>query len=257
MHHADEERTYHIVYQLAADDDVKAKFWSGLEDTDQESFWYVGFSEMDTIEGETDAERFQSTLDSLALIGITGERLKTSMRAICIVLQLGNNILEPDPNDDQKSVITSTEDLQALADVMGIKTPSGELDLEYVTASLTIRTVTAKNEEYKVPLRAATAKESVDIFGKDIYAKTFLWLVRAINDATCAERNYTEGTKKRGFGTMVSSRLTKESRLVSCGTLPHGVSLPTNPLPPIRRVGYSSSCWHYRRFVVLTDTHEL
>jgi len=38
------------------------------------------------------------------------------------------------------------------------------------------------------------AKESADAFAKEIYAKTFLWLVRSINDATCAENNYPGGT---------------------------------------------------------------
>ena len=57
----------------------------------------------------------------------------------------------------------------------------------------------ARNEEFKVPLNATQAKDSCDAFAKEIYAKTFLWLVRRINEATSAERNY-QGARKSGFG---------------------------------------------------------
>lgn len=182
VHHEDDERTYHIFYQLlAADDDVKATFWTGLENTDNESFAYVGYTETDTIEGKTDAERFQMTLDSLSLIGIQGEKLKMLIRAICIVLQLGNLMFEAD--EGEGSIITSEEEFTELAELMGIS----EAEL---TAALTIRTMTTNNETYKVPIKPLTAKDSVDAFAKEIYSKTFLWLVRSINDATSAERNY-------------------------------------------------------------------
>ena len=64
---------------------VKEQFWSGLADTDNESFRYVGYTETDMIEGKTDSERFQETLDSLVLLGIQGDKLKNLMQAICCI----------------------------------------------------------------------------------------------------------------------------------------------------------------------------
>nr|ACS35543.1 myosin G [Phaeodactylum tricornutum] len=190
--HEEEERTYHIFYQLlAAEEDVKTKIWGGLADTDNESFSYVGFTDTDTIEGNSDAERFQHTIDSLALIGIKDEKLMNLMRAICIVLQLGNLIFEKDEKDDTHTAITSEDEFTALAELMDI--PKDEL-----LPALTIRTMRARNEEFKVPLNEVQSKDSCDAFAKEIYAKTFLWLVRAINDATCAELNY-DGKKKANF----------------------------------------------------------
>jgi myosin-5 len=62
----EEERAYHIFYQLlAAPEEVKKELWEGLEGTDNESFAYVGWTDTDTIEGKTDGERFQLTLDAL------------------------------------------------------------------------------------------------------------------------------------------------------------------------------------------------
>ena len=75
---------------LAAPEEIKRDLWEGLEGTDNESFAYVGWTDTDTIEGKTDGERFQLTLNALALVGVKDDKLKMLMRAICIVLQLGN-----------------------------------------------------------------------------------------------------------------------------------------------------------------------
>src|SRR3569832_1653851 len=86
-----EERTYHIFYQiLAAPDAEKVKFWDKLRGTNNESFKYIGYTDTTKIEGMTDAQHFQHTIDTLALIDITGDKLRGMMRAICAVLQLGN-----------------------------------------------------------------------------------------------------------------------------------------------------------------------
>jgi Myosin head (motor domain) len=186
LHHP-HERTFHIFYQLlAADDTTKAQIWKGLVDTDNESFCYVGFTQTTHIEGMSDAERFQQTVQALTLIGITGDRLLTLWRALCIVLQLGNLEFTAHSTNTDASVLADEEELKSLSHLMGI-------DATKLTTALTIRTVEARSELFSVPLTADKAKESTDAFAKEIYAKTFLWLVRTINDATCAELNYHGG----------------------------------------------------------------
>jgi myosin V len=193
--HEDDERTYHIFYQLlSSSDEIKSKFWNRLAGTDNDSFRYIGYTDTDTIEGQTDAERFQKTIESLALVGIEDNKLHSLMQSICIVLQLGNLVFQVDSRDESRSVVASQDEFGALAELMGVAA-------DELLAALTIRTVTARNEVFKVPLSAVQAKESCDAFAKEIYAKAFLWLVRSINDATCAEINY-DGVKKSGFGTI-------------------------------------------------------
>eukprot|EP00934_Nitzschia_sp_Nitz4_P004752 Nitzschia sp. Nitz4//scaffold342_size18221//7904//11837//NITZ4_008795-RA/size18221-snap-gene-0.25-mRNA-1//-1//CDS//3329548577//4742//frame0 len=193
--HDPNERTYHIFYQLlAAPDDFKESIWSGLVDTDNESFDYVGYTSTDTIEGQTDAQRFQNTLQALDLIGVQGETLKSLFRAICIVLQLGNMDFEVHPNDPEASQVVDVEELKALAELMGID------HMEQLSTALTVRTVQARSETFKVPLTSIQAQESADAFAKEIYARTFLWLVRTINEATCAEQNYVAETPTNGSG---------------------------------------------------------
>lgn len=190
LHHL-EERTYHIFYQLlAAPEETKREIWEGLEDTDAESFDYVGWSETDTIEGKTDAERFHLTVQALEFVGVKGESLLGLWRAICIVLQLGN--LEFEPTSDDECKVSSEEELEDLSQLMGVP-------VKKLAKAFTIRHVKAKSENFQVYMTADKAKESADAFAKELYAKTFLWLVRTINDATSAEKNYNNA-KGRDFG---------------------------------------------------------
>jgi myosin-5 len=191
--HDPQERTYHIFYQvIAAPDDEKAAYWSKMKGTTNEDFQYVGTSPIDKIEGMTDAQHYRNTVNTLKAIGVHGDKLDTLMRAMCIVLQLGNLSFMKDPADDDRSVVKDKGEFKGLSEVMGVT----EQDL---IDCLTERTMKTRTESYKVPLNADVAKDSADAFAKEIYSKSFLWLVRAINDATCAELNYDGGIKE-GFG---------------------------------------------------------
>lgn len=182
--HEEGERTYHIFYQiLAASKQQKQEIWSGLANTDNESFTYVGYTDTQHIEGLTDGERFQHTRDALSLIGVKDEQFIDLMRAICIVMQLGNLTFEDDPKDDEYSVISSLKELKALAELMG-------LEEETVKNSLTEKTIQTGRDILKVKLNVDKARDSCDALAKEIYSNTFDWLVKTINDATCAEENY-------------------------------------------------------------------
>jgi len=192
-YHDSAERTYHIFYQLiAAPDSQKGAFWSGMKGTTNESFRYIGASNTDTIEGMKDKDHWTKTVEVLKSIGVTGDKLNTLFEAICIVLQLGNLSFMKDPKDDDRSVVRDKKEFGALGNLMGVT----EQDL---IDCLTERTMKTRNESYKVPLNADASQEAADSFAKEIYAKSFLWLVRAINDATCAEKNF-EGGGKTEFG---------------------------------------------------------
>lgn len=195
-HSQDDERTFHIFYQLlAVNDTIKEQIWEGLVGTDAESFHYVGWTDTDTIEGISDEDRFNLTQQALSMVGVQEESFKTLLRAICIVLQLGNITFVRHPEDDERSDISSKEELSALSRLMGVEE-------DVILKAVTQRTITARNEQYKVPLKADKAKDSCDALAKEIYAKAFLWLVRTINDATSAEQNYHAMNKKlpKSFG---------------------------------------------------------
>ena len=182
--HEEEERTYHIFYQLlAAPNEEKAEIWDGLVGTDNESFAYVGHTDTQVIEGSTDAQRWQETVEALAIVGVKDDKLRNLMRSICMVLQLGNLTFDVCPENEESSIITSDEELAKLASLMGVETDD-------IKKALLQRTVEARNEKFTVPLDVVKARDSTNAFAKEIYSQTFDWLVNTINDATCAERNY-------------------------------------------------------------------
>ena len=188
------ERTYHIFYQLiAAPDEMKTEIWSGLKGTKTTSFAYIGKPPEVKIDGKEDGEHFIDTKAALELVGIKGESYITLYRAICAVLQLGQLTFAPKPSNDEETVITSKKELEALTELLGC-------DHTTLSLAFTERTIKTRGEEYKVPLKSDVSKESADAFAKEIYAKVFLWLVRAINDATCAENNYANGDENTEYG---------------------------------------------------------
>jgi myosin V len=186
--HDDEERTYHIFYQiLAADSSAKAQIWPKLASCDNGSFKYIGHTKTTSIEGMTDAQHFEHTVKTLEMVNVKGDKLREMMRAICAVLQCGNLDFGVLDGDKDKSQIVSKSELSDLADLMGV-------DEQTLTCGFTERTMKTRTETYKVPLNAEAAKGACDALAREIYGNIFLWLVKEINAATCAEDNYKDGT---------------------------------------------------------------
>jgi len=191
--HTDPERTYHIFYQiLAAPDAQKKSFWDKLGGTTFDSFKYVGKTETLSIEKRSDAQWFEGTCETLGLINLGGDKLITLMRAITSVMQCGNLTFGPMGGDADKSECTSKKELTDLAELIGVS----EADLNL---SFTERTMKTRNESYKVPLNAESAKNGCDAFAKEVYGKLFLWLVAGINVATRAENNYPKQCAEFGI----------------------------------------------------------
>jgi len=188
VYNEDIERTYHAFYELLdSDDDVKKEIWSGLVGTNRESFKYVGPAPDVKVDGMTDAEWFPMVKERLALVGVQGKDFLTLWQSVSACLQLGNIEFKPDPSDEEKTVIVTQKEFKDFCELVGS-------DEKVMELAFTERTIKTRGEEYKVPLKADVARESADAFAKEIYAKIFLWLVRSINDATCAENNYPGGT---------------------------------------------------------------
>ena len=192
--HEASERTYHIFYQLlSAPDQTKQEIWSGLVGKGPEDFRYVGLSDTTIIEGLTDAERFAVTLQALTVLNIKGDKLMTLFVAVCVVLQLGNIDVAADPTDEEKSIISSTDQLEKLSQLMGV-------EKQVLEKSLTHRTVVAGKESYQVPMKASDAQDGCNAFAKEIYQQVFDWLVQEINTVTCAEVNYKNAADVDEYG---------------------------------------------------------
>jgi myosin-5 len=184
--HDPEERTYHIFYQIIANKN-KTKYWDKLAGSTNEDFKIIGPAPTDTIEGMKDTDHFDNTVNVLKSIGINEDNLVTLMQAEVMVLQMGNITYQPKAGDSDKSEVKNKKDFADLSELMCIPQEAMEV-------AFTERTMKTRNETYKVPLNPGVARESTEAFAREIYARAFLWLVRAINDATAAELNYKSGT---------------------------------------------------------------
>jgi myosin heavy subunit len=172
------ERSFRIFYQLlAAPTEFKRTLWPFFATLKPTEFAYLAqFGECD-LESENDASQWNDTVKALRTFDIQGGQLHTLMRALAIVLQLGNlRFGEAHTSDGERTtIVTTTAELRVLCEMIGI----GEQDME---KSLTSRGIKTNFEELRVPVQPALAKESTDALAKEIYARTFAYIVRHLND---------------------------------------------------------------------------
>jgi len=183
--HETGDRTFHIFYQLlAAPVWFKKSVWIGLTDAEPSSFRYVGQPVTHMIEGVNDKDCWLEVTSAMELIGIQQEEVVTLLRMLCIVLQLGNIVFGRDPRNEEGSIISSSKELQNLANLTG-------LSEERLLSCFTSRSLRASSENLTVPVNETRAKDVCDALAKSIYQDAFDWLVKRINDATAAEMSET------------------------------------------------------------------
>lgn len=171
------ERNYHIFYQLlAAHDSRKRQVWKQLIGRSPENFKYLGCTDVNCIEGIRDSEHFEKNWSALLDIGISHSEIIELMRAVCIVLGLGNLIFDGD-QDSSEIVWQKDEFEDSLMELMGISRDD-------LRKCLTQRNMTANNETFIVPVSVSDAKAACDAFAKVIYTTMFSWLVRKLNEKT-------------------------------------------------------------------------
>ena len=176
--HAAGEQTYHIFYQLlSAPNNEKALIWDGLVGTNNNNFAYIGNASTSAIEGKSDIESWQSTLKALKLFGFSGESLRQLLRALCVVLQLGNLTFAASQSSEAGSIISSSAELTELSKLIGV----AENDL---AQAMTTRVNHIRGEEVVSRPNIKEAKEGCDALAKSVYACIFDRLVKQINDHT-------------------------------------------------------------------------
>ena len=177
--HADGERTYHIFYQLlAAPKEFKESLWEFFGDMSATDFSFT--SSVDTT-STADGDMWEKTKAALELFKFEGEDLKELMKALAIVLQLGNLRFDYDQNnsfEEGSAYVQNRGDLATLSDMSGIEE-------EILETALTSRVLQTKgHDDIKVDLSPQVAKECCDALTKDMYSKVFDLIVRRINEYT-------------------------------------------------------------------------
>merc|ERR1719204_722864 len=163
---AEEERTFHIFYQLLAgcDPELKKKFI--LEDPKAYTFLSYGNT---TIPGTDDAEEFGLTMEAMRIMGIAEEDVSSICKVISSTLLFGNMAFKQERNSDQ-AILPDDTVAQKVAHLLGINVN------EMIKAFLRPRIKVGR--DYVTKARVEFAIEAIS---KATFERLFKWIVHRIN----------------------------------------------------------------------------
>ncbi|XP_078127803.1 unconventional myosin-Vb isoform X1 [Sander vitreus] len=170
---AEEERNYHIFYQLCASASLPEFKDLGL--TSAEDFTFTSLGQNIFIEGVDDAEDFEKTREAFTLLGIKDVSQSSIFKVVASILHLGN--IEICSERDGESCRVSRDDvhLQHFCRLLGVELPQMEHWLCH-------RKLVTASETYVKNMSSQQAANARDALAKHIYARMFDWIVEHINN---------------------------------------------------------------------------
>uniref|UniRef100_A0A4X2K8Z5 Unconventional myosin-Va n=1 Tax=Vombatus ursinus TaxID=29139 RepID=A0A4X2K8Z5_VOMUR len=170
---AEEERNYHIFYQLCAS--AKLPEFKMLRLGNADYFHYTKQGGSPVIDGVDDDKEMMHTRQACTLLGINESYQMGIFRILAGILHLGN-VGFTSRDSESCSIPPKHEPLIIFCDLMGV-------EYEEMCHWLCHRKLATATETYIKPIPKFQATNARDALAKHIYAKLFNWIVDHVNQA--------------------------------------------------------------------------
>ncbi|XP_021086551.1 unconventional myosin-Vb isoform X4 [Mesocricetus auratus] len=171
---AEDERNYHIFYQLCAAASLPE--FKELALTCAEDFYYTSHGGNTTIEGVDDAEDFEKTRQALTLLGVRESHQLSIFKIIASILHLGSVEIQSERDGDSCSIPPKDEHLSNFCHLLGVEHSQMEHWLCH-------RKLVTTSETYVKTMSLQQVVNARNALAKHIYAQLFSWIVEHINKA--------------------------------------------------------------------------
>uniref|UniRef100_A0A8C0V6F9 Unconventional myosin-Vb-like n=1 Tax=Cyanistes caeruleus TaxID=156563 RepID=A0A8C0V6F9_CYACU len=171
---AEDERNYHIFYQLCASSSLPEFKDLGL--TCAEDFFYTSQGGDTSIDGVDDADDFEKTRHAFTLLGVKESHQMTIFRIIAAILHLGNLEIQGERDGEACSVSSEDEHLSNFCSLLGV-------EHSQMQHWLCHRKLVTTAETYVKSMSLHQVVNARNALAKHIYAQLFNWIVQHINKA--------------------------------------------------------------------------
>uniref|UniRef100_A0A665X0U2 Myosin VAa n=1 Tax=Echeneis naucrates TaxID=173247 RepID=A0A665X0U2_ECHNA len=170
---ADEERNYHIFYQLCASSHLPE--FKNLKLSNANDFLYTRQGRSPVIDGVDDTKELCTTRHAFTLLGINESYQMGLFQVLAAILHLGNVEIK-DRDSDSSLIPPNNRHLMAFCELVGV-------NYQDMSQWLCHRKLKTATETYIKPLPRLQATNARDALSKHIYAKLFNWIVEHVNKA--------------------------------------------------------------------------
>uniref|UniRef100_A0A8D0DEZ5 Myosin VA n=1 Tax=Sander lucioperca TaxID=283035 RepID=A0A8D0DEZ5_SANLU len=170
---ADEERNYHIFYQLCASSHLPE--FNSLKLSSANDFLYTRQGRSPVIHGVDDTKELSTTRNAFTLLGINESYQMGLFQVLAAILHLGNVEIK-DKDSDSSLIPPNNRHLTAFCELVGVT-------YQDMSQWLCHRKLKTATETYIKTLPRLQATNARDALAKHIYAKLFNWIVEHVNKA--------------------------------------------------------------------------